>query len=158
MKYHDSVLELIGNTPLVKLNRMVDASMATVLVKMEQLNPGGSVKDRMALNMVLRAEEAGLLKPGATLVESTSGNTGMGLAVTAAVRGYKCIFTMPDKMSKEKIDMLKAYGAKVVITRTELDHDDPDSYVEVAKRIARETRTRCIPISTSTWTIPRRIT
>ena len=139
MKYYENVLELIGNTPLVKLNRMVDDSMATVLVKMEQLNPGGSVKDRMALNMVRRAEEAGLLKPGATLVESTSGNTGMGLAVTAAVRGYHSVFTMPDKMSKEKVDMLKAYGAEVVITRTDLDHDHPDSYVEVAKRIARET-------------------
>ena len=139
MKYYDNVLELIGNTPLVKLNRMVDDSMATVLVKMEQLNPGGSVKDRMALNMVRRAEEAGLIKSGSTLVESTSGNTGMGLAVTAAVRGYRCVFTMPDKMSKEKVDMLKAYGAEVVITRTDLDHDHPDSYVEVAKRIARET-------------------
>jgi len=139
MKYYNDVLELIGNTPLVKLNRMVDESMATVMVKMEQLNPGGSVKDRMALNMVKRAEEAGLVKPGATLVESTSGNTGLGLAVTAAVRGYRSVFTMPDKMSKEKVDMLKAYGAQVVITRTDLDHDHPDSYVEVAKRIARET-------------------
>ena len=139
MKYYNNVLELIGNTPLVKLNRIADDSMATVLVKMEQLNPGGSVKDRMALNMVKRAEEAGLLKPGATLVESTSGNTGMGLAVTAAVRGYRAVFTMPDKMSKEKVDMLKAYGANVVITRTDLEHDHPDSYVEVAKRIARET-------------------
>ena len=139
MKYYNNVLELIGNTPLVKLNCIADETMATVLVKMEQLNPGGSVKDRMALNMVRRAEEAGLLKPGATLVESTSGNTGMGLAVTAAVCGYKCVFTMPDKMSKEKVDMLKAYGAEVVITRTDLDHDHPDSYVEIAKRIARET-------------------
>lgn len=139
MKYYENVLELIGNTPLVKLNRMVDSRMATVLAKMEQLNPGGSVKDRMAHNMVRRAEEAGTIKPGMTLVESTSGNTGLGLAMTAAVKGYRCIFTMPDKMSKEKIDMLKAYGSEVVVTRTDLDHDHPDSYVSVAKRIAKET-------------------
>ncbi|MHC5001810.1 MAG: pyridoxal-phosphate dependent enzyme [Planctomycetota bacterium] len=140
MKYAENVLELIGRTPLVKLTRMVDpATMATVLVKMEQLNPAGSVKDRMALNMVRRAEERGLLKPGSTIVESTSGNTGLGLAMVAAVRGYRCIFTMPDKMSQEKIDMLKAYGAEVVVTRTDLDHDHPESYVQVAKRIASET-------------------
>ncbi len=139
MKIYDDVLELVGNTPLVRLNRLATARMATVLAKMEQLNPGGSVKDRMAVNMVRRAEESGLIKPGYTLVESTSGNTGLGLAVTAAVRGYRCIFTMPDKMSKEKVDMLKAYGAEVVITRTDLDHDHPDSYVQVAKRISRET-------------------
>jgi len=139
MKYFNSVLDLIGNTPMVKLNRMVDDSMATVLVKMEHLNPAGSVKDRMALNMVVRGEEAGLIKPGCTLVESTSGNTGLGLAMTAAARGYRCVFTIPDKMSKEKIDMLKAYGAEVVITRTDLDHDHPESYVSIAKRIAKET-------------------
>jgi cystathionine beta-synthase len=139
MKYAENILGLIGNTPLVKLNRLADPRMATVLAKLENLNPGGSVKDRMAVNMVRRAEEAGLIEPGATLVESTSGNTGLGLAMTAAVRGYRCVFTMPDKMSKEKIDMLKAYGAKVIITRTDLPHDHPDSYVEVAKRIARET-------------------
>ncbi len=139
MKYAETVLDLIGKTPLVRLQRLVDASMADVYVKMEQLNPGGSVKDRMAVNMVRRAEEAGLLKPGATLVESTSGNTGLGLAMAAAVKGYRCVFTIPDKMSKEKIDMLKAYGADVVITRTDLDHEHPDSYVQVAKRIARET-------------------
>lgn len=139
MKYYENILELVGNTPLVKLNRMVDSSMATVYAKLEQLNPGGSVKDRMAVNMVTRAEEAGLIKPGSTLVESTSGNTGLGLAMTAAVRGYRCVFTIPDKMSKEKIDMLKAYGAEVVITRTDLDHDHPESYVEIAKKIARDT-------------------
>jgi cystathionine beta-synthase len=138
MKYYDSVLELVGGTPLVKLNRLVEPGMATILAKMEQLNPGGSVKDRMARNMVLRAEEAGLIKPGDTLVESTSGNTGLGLAMTAAVKGYSCIFSMPDKMSKEKIDMLKAYGSEVIVTRTDLDHDHPDSYVSVAKRVAVE--------------------
>ena len=139
MKYAETVLDLIGDTPLVKLNRMVDARMATVLVKLENYNPAGSVKDRMAWNMVRRAEEAGILGPGATLVESTSGNTGLGLAMTAAVRGYRCVCTMPDKMSKEKVDMLKAYGAEVVITRTDLPHDHPESYVEVAKRIAADT-------------------
>ena len=139
MKYAENILDLVGHTPLVKLNRLADGRMATVLAKLENLNPGGSVKDRMAVNMVRRAEEAGLLSPGATLVESTSGNTGLGLAMTAAVRGYRCVFTIPDKMSKEKIDMLKAYGAKVIITRTDLPHDHPESYVEVAKRIARET-------------------
>lgn len=139
MRVYDNVLELIGGTPLVKLNNLVEPGMATIYAKLENLNPGGSVKDRMAANMVKRAEEEGLLKPGDTIVESTSGNTGLGLAMTAAVRGYKAVFTMPDKMSQEKIDMLKAYGAKVVITRTDLDHDHPDSYVQVAKRIARET-------------------
>ena len=139
MKYYENVLELIGNTPLVRLNRLAGPDSATVLAKMENLNPGGSVKDRMAVNMVRRAEEAGLIKPGATLVESTSGNTGLGLAMTAAVKGYRCVFTMPDKMSREKIDMLKAYGADVIVTRTDLPHDHPESYVEVAKRIARET-------------------
>ncbi len=139
MKFHENVLGLIGRTPLVKLNRMVDANMATILAKLEQLNPGGSVKDRMALHIIKRAEEKGLIKPGATLVESTSGNTGLGLAMAAAVRGYRCVFTIPDKMSKEKIDMLKAFGAEVVVTRTDLAHDHPESYVEIAKRITHET-------------------
>ncbi len=139
MKYAKTILELVGRTPLVKLNRIVEKGMADVYVKMEHLNPTGSVKDRMAVHMVLRAEDEGLIGPGSTLVESTSGNTGLGLAMAAAVRGYRAIFTMPDKMSKEKIDMLKAYGADVVVTRTDLPHDHPESYVEVAKRIARET-------------------
>lgn len=140
MKYAETVLDLIGHTPLVRLQKLVDETkMARVLVKMEQMNPAGSVKDRMAVNMIRRAEEQGLIGPGSTIVESTSGNTGLGLAMTCAVRGYRCIFTLPDKMSKEKIDMLKAYGAEVVITRTDLDHDHPESYVMVAKRIAEET-------------------
>ena len=140
MKHYETVLDLIGHTPLVKLNRMVDeTTMARVLVKMEHLNPAGSVKDRMAVHMIRRAEEEGLIAPGCTIVESTSGNTGLGLAMTCAVRGYRCIFTIPDKMSKEKIDMLKAYGADVIVTRTDLDHDHPDSYISVAKRVAQET-------------------
>ena len=104
IKYAENILDLIGDTPLVKLNRMTDGRMATVLVRLENYNPSGSVKARMAWHMVRRAEEAGLLRPGATLVESTSGNTGLGLAMTAAIRGYRCACTMPDKMSKEKID------------------------------------------------------
>ncbi|MCL4798055.1 MAG: pyridoxal-phosphate dependent enzyme [Burkholderiales bacterium] len=139
MRFFESVADLVGRTPLVRLNRVVDPGMATVYAKLEYLNPTGSVKDRIAVNIVRRAEEAGLLRPGATLVESTSGNTGLGLAMMAGVRGYRCICTMPDKMSKEKIDMLKAFGAEVVVTRTDLPHDHPESYVEVAKRIARET-------------------
>ena len=139
MRFFESVLDLVGRTPLVRLNRIVSSDMATLYAKLEYLNPGGSVKDRIAVNIVKRAEAAGLLKPGATLVESTSGNTGLGLAMVAGVRGYRCICTMPDKMSKEKIDMLKAFGAEVVVTRTDLPHDHPESYVEVAKRIARET-------------------
>ena len=139
MKYSESVLDLVGHTPLVKLHRLVTQDMADVYVKMEHLNPTGSVKDRMAVNMIRRAEESGQLKPGATVVESTSGNTGLGLAMICAVRGYRCVYTMPDKMSQEKIDMLKAYGADVIVTRTDLPHDHPESYVEVAKRIARET-------------------
>ncbi|GIS88059.1 MAG: hypothetical protein CM1200mP18_07690 [Gammaproteobacteria bacterium] len=139
MNFCESVLDLVGDTPLVRLNNIVEPGMATVLAKMETLNPTGSVKDRMAINMVKRAEEEGLLKPGGTLVESTSGNTGLGLAMAAAAKGYRCIFTIPDKMSQEKIDMLKAYGAEVIVTPTELDHHHPDSYVEVAKRIAGQT-------------------
>jgi len=139
MKFYQNVLELVGRTPLVKVNRICAPRSATLLVKMEHLNPGGSVKDRMAIHMINRAEEQGLLRPGATIVESTSGNTGMGLAMAAAVKGYRCVFTIPDKMSKEKIDMLKAYGAEVIVTRTDLDHEHPESYVQVAKRIARET-------------------
>ncbi|NOX58857.1 MAG: pyridoxal-phosphate dependent enzyme, partial [Planctomycetes bacterium] len=139
MQYFESILDVVGNTPLVKLNRLVEPGMATILVKVEYLNPGGSVKDRMAVHMLNRAEESGQLKPGDTIVESTSGNTGLGLAMVAAARGYKCICTLPDKMSKEKIDMLKSVGAEVVVTPTDVAHDSPEGYVEVAKRIARET-------------------
>ncbi len=139
MRIYNNILELIGNTPLVRLNRMADKTMATVVAKLDYLNPGGSIKDRIALQMVKRAEEQGLLKPGATIVESTSGNTGLGLAIACAVKGYRSVFTMPDKMSKEKIDMLKAFGSEVVVTPTDVAHDAPDGYVEVARRITRET-------------------
>ena len=138
MNVYDSVLELIGNTPLVRLNKIVKPGMATIYAKLENLNPGGSVKDRMAWNMVRHAEQAGLLKPGATLVESTSGNTGLGLAMTAAVRGYRAIFTMPDKMSQEKIDMLKALGAEVIVCPTNVTPDYPRSYYSVADKLSKE--------------------
>lgn len=137
MIYND-ILECIGNTPLVKLNRVTKGIKASVIAKLEFLNPGGSVKDRMAIFMIKEAEEKGILKPGDTIVENTSGNTGVALAMYAAVKGYKAIFTIPDKMSKEKIDLLKAFGAKVIVCPTAVLADSPESYYEVAKRITRE--------------------
>ncbi len=139
MKYHQNILEAIGHTPLIKLNHMVDETMATILVKAEFLNPSGSIKDRMAAHIVQKAEEEGRLHPGGTLVEGTSGNTGQGLAMAAAVKGYKTILTMPDKMSQEKADMMMAFGAKVVVTPTNVDHDDPENYCQKAMSIANET-------------------
>lgn len=139
MKIYNNVLELIGGTPLIRLNKLADDTMATVLVKAEYLNPAGSIKDRMAAHILQKAEEAGKIKPGGTIVEGTSGNTGQGLAMAAAVKGYKAIFTMPDKMSAEKANMMKAYGAKVIVTRTDVHHDDPQSYTEMAKTIAKNT-------------------
>lgn len=139
MKLKQNILQAIGGTPLVKLNRVVPPGAADVWVKCEYLNPAGSIKDRMAAYIVERAEEAGLLKPGGLIVENTSGNTGQGLAMAAAVKGYRCIFTMPDKMSKEKQDSLRAYGAEVIITPTDVPGDSPEHYVNVAKRIAAET-------------------
>lgn len=139
MKVHATILDAIGRTPLVRLNKVVPKGAATVLAKCEHLNPTGSIKDRMAHYMVEQAEKAGLLKPGGTIVENTSGNTGQGLAMAAAVKGYRCIFTMPDKMSLEKVNMLKAFGAQVIITPTDVPGDSPDHYVNTAKRIAAET-------------------
>ncbi|MFL5271196.1 MAG: pyridoxal-phosphate dependent enzyme, partial [Anaeromyxobacteraceae bacterium] len=139
MPYHDNVLSAIGSTPLVKLNKVVGPDDATVLAKLEYLNPGGSIKDRMALHIIEKAEREGLLRRGGTIVENTSGNTGMGVALAAAVKGYRCVFTMPDKMSKEKQDALKAFGAQVVVTPTNVPADSPESYYSVAKRIAAET-------------------
>ena len=139
MTIRPDILHAIGNTPLVKLNKLVGPADATVLVKCEFMNPGGSIKDRMAVHILEKAEKAGLLKPGGTIVENTSGNTGMGVALAAAVKGYRCIFTMPDKMSAEKINRLKALGAQVVVTPTNVPADSPQSYYETAKRIARET-------------------
>ena len=139
MSYHENVLSAIGRTPLVRLSKVVGPEDATVLVKLEYLNPGGSIKDRMALHILEKAEKAGLLREGGTIVENTSGNTGVGVAMAAAVKGYRCVFTMPDKMSKEKQDTLKAFGAQVIVTPTNVPADSPDSYYSVAKRIAAET-------------------
>ena len=139
MSFHADVLSAIGHTPLVKLGKVVPGGAATVLVKLEYMNPGGSIKDRMAIHILEKAEKAGLLRKGGTIVENTSGNTGVALAVAAAVKGYRCIFTMPDKMSKEKQDALKAFGAQVVVTPTNVPADSPESYYSVAKRIAAET-------------------
>jgi cystathionine beta-synthase len=134
----DTILETVGNTPMVRLRHIAADCPATVLAKVESFNPGGSVKDRIAIAIVDEAEAKGLLKPGGAIVEATSGNTGMGLALVAAVKGYRAIFVMPDKVSKEKINLLKSFGAEVVITPTALPPDSPESYYEVAKRLGRE--------------------
>ncbi len=142
MPYHENVLSAIGRTPLVRLDKVLGPeaeAAAAVLVKLEYMNPGGSIKDRMALYIIEKAEREGLLRRGSTIVENTSGNTGVGVAMAAAVKGYRCIFTMPDKMSKEKQDTLKAFGAQVVVTPTNVAADSPESYYSVAKRIAAET-------------------
>jgi cystathionine beta-synthase len=136
---HDNVLSAIGDTPIVRLNRVTEGIKANIYVKLEYLNPGSSVKDRIAVQIIEDAEKAGLLRPGGTIVEATSGNTGAGLAIAAAVKGYKCIFVLPDKQSEEKRASLRALGAKVVITPTDVQPDDPRSYYKVSKRIAEET-------------------
>src|ERR1700676_4130351 len=135
---HDSILQSVGWTPLVRLRRLAADVPATVCVKVESMNPGGSVKDRVGGAMVAEAEQRGWLRPGGTLIEATAGNTGVGLALVAAVKGYRCIFVLPDKMSSEKIGLLKAYGAEVVVTPTNVPPDSPDSYNGVADRLARE--------------------
>jgi cystathionine beta-synthase len=132
------ISQAVGHTPIVKLNAVTQGLAADIYVKCEYLNPGGSHKDRVALNMLLRAEQAGL-KPGGTIVEATSGNTGAALALLAAIRGYKCVFVMPDKMSQEKLSSLRAFGARVVVCPTAVEPDDPRSYYQVSKRIADET-------------------
>ncbi|MDZ4804039.1 MAG: cystathionine beta-synthase [Candidatus Eisenbacteria bacterium] len=138
VSYKESILETIGNTPLVKLNKVTRGLKATLLAKVESFNPGGSVKDRIGIKILEQAEAQGLIKPGGTIVESTSGNTGMGLAIAAAVKGYRAVFVMPDKMSLEKINLLKAMGAEVVVTPTAVPPESPDSYYSVARRLARE--------------------
>ncbi|MBI3975782.1 MAG: cystathionine beta-synthase [Armatimonadetes bacterium] len=135
----DSVLEIVGSTPLVRLHKVTRGVRADVVAKLEFLNPGGSVKDRIALTMIGEAEADGRLRPGGTIVEATSGNTGMGVAMAAAIKGYRCIFVMPDKMSEEKIRLLRAFGARVVITPTAVEPDDPRSYYSVSRRLAAET-------------------
>jgi cystathionine beta-synthase len=136
--YANSLLDLIGNTPLVKLNKTVDDARGLVLAKVEYLNPGGSVKDRIATRMIDAAEESGELKPGGTIVEPTSGNTGVGLAMVAQARGYHCVFVCPDKVSEDKQNVLKAYGARVVVCPTAVDPEHPDSYYSVSDRLVRE--------------------
>lgn len=136
--YYDNILDTIGNTPLVKLNKIVSKVSATVLAKVETTNPGNSVKDRMALKMIEDAEKSGLLKPGGTIIECTSGNTGMGIAIAGVVKGYKCIFTTSDKQSKEKIDLLRAVGSEVIVCPTNVTPDDPRSYYSVAKRLNKQ--------------------
>ncbi|MCW3814622.1 cystathionine beta-synthase [Micromonospora sp. DR5-3] len=138
MQYYDNVVELIGNTPLVRLRNVTEGIQATVLAKVEYVNPGGSVKDRIALKMVEDAEKAGILKPGGTIVEPTSGNTGVGLALVAQLKGYKCVFVCPDKVSQDKQDVLRAYGAEVVVCPTAVAPEDPRSYYNVSDRLARE--------------------
>src|SRR4030081_2623040 len=138
MRYEESIVGVIGNTPLVRLRRVTTAIEALVLAKVEYFNPGGSVKDRIAVRMVDAAEKAGLLQAGGTIVEPTSGNTGVGLGLVAQERGYRCIFVCPDKVSSDKIDVLKAYGAQVVVCPTAVAPDDPSSYYRVADRLARE--------------------
>ncbi|GAB2790852.1 cystathionine beta-synthase [Streptomyces chlorus] len=139
MQFHDSMISLVGNTPLVRLNHVTHGIGATVLAKVEYFNPGGSVKDRIALRMIEAAEKSGELQPGGTIVEPTSGNTGVGLAIVAQQKGYKCIFVCPDKVSLDKINVLRAYGAEVVVCPTAVDPEHPDSYYNVSDRLVRET-------------------
>src|SRR5215216_5695816 len=135
---YPTLLELVGDTPIVRLDRIGRDVDPTLLAKLEYLNPGGSNKDRIGMAMIEAAEAEGKLKPGGTIVEPTSGNTGVGLAIAAASKGYRCIFVMPDKMSQEKISMLRAYGAEVVITPTAVEPDSPESYYSVSSRLAEE--------------------
>jgi cystathionine beta-synthase len=136
--WYNNILETIGNTPLVKLNKITKDIAATVLAKIETVNPGNSIKDRMAIKMIEDAERSGKLKPGGTIIEGTSGNTGMGLAIGAVVKGYKCIFTTTDKQSREKIDALRAFGAEVIVCPTNVDPEDPRSYYSVSSRLEKE--------------------
>lgn len=137
-KEFNNVLEAIGKTPLIRLNSITKESKSIIYVKLESLNPGGSVKDRIGLSMIEAAEKEGLLRPGGTIIEATAGNTGVGLAIVAAIKGYRTIFVMPDKMSEDKISLLKAYGAEVIITPTSVSPDSPESYNGVADRLAKE--------------------
>ncbi|MGB3374105.1 MAG: cystathionine beta-synthase, partial [Microbacterium sp.] len=138
MRFAKNIVDLIGDTPLVRLNRVTDGIACTVLVKLEYLNPGGSAKDRIASRIIDAAEASGALKPGGTIVEPTSGNTGVGLALVAQQRGYRCVFVVPDKVGDDKIDVLRAYGAEVVVTPTSVPADSPESYYSVSDRLARE--------------------
>ncbi len=142
---YDTILDAIGNTPLVRLHKISEGTKPAILAKLENLNPGGSVKDRIGRVMIEDAEKNGLLKSGGTIIEPTSGNTGTGLAMAACVKGYKMIFTMPDKMSEEKRGLLRAYGARVVVTPTNVSPNSPEHYIKVAERLARETPNSFMP-------------
>jgi len=137
MDIKNNILETIGNTPLIRLNKITKDFPCMVLAKVDYFNPGNSIKDRMAVKMIEVAEKEGSLKPGGTIIECTSGNTGMGLAIAACVKGYKCIFTTTDKQSKEKADMLKALGAEVIVCPTNVEPEDPRSYYSVARRLEK---------------------
>ncbi len=145
MRYFESILDTIGNTPLVKLPKIMSGAKPLVFAKLEMFNPGGSVKDRIGQKMIESAERKGLLRPGGTIVEPTSGNTGMGLAMVGAIKGYRLVFTIPDKMSREKLDALKAFGARVVVTPTAVRPESPESYYQVAERIHKETPNSVLP-------------
>ncbi|MGH2480770.1 MAG: PLP-dependent cysteine synthase family protein, partial [Ktedonobacteraceae bacterium] len=145
MQYYDSVLQLMGNTPLVRLNHIARDVPALILAKMEMLNPGGSVKDRIGPALIERCEKLGLLRPGGTIIEPTSGNTGHGLALAAVLKGYHCIFVMTDKVSEEKRSLLRAYGAEVVICPSSVTHESPEHYKNVAHRLADEIPGACCP-------------
>src|SRR3954454_17702249 len=134
----NNILETIGNTPLVRLNNITKDLPCTVLAKVEYFNPGNSIKDRMAVKMLEVAEKEGKINPGGTIIEGTSGNTGMGLALAAVVKGYKCVFTTTDKQSKEKVDILKAFGAEVIVCPTNVEPEDPRSYYSVSSRLERD--------------------
>lgn len=138
MRYYENVLETVGHTPLIKLNKVAAHLPHTILAKVEFFNPGGSVKDRIGIAMLEDAERRGLIGPGGTVVEATAGNTGMGLALVAVLKGYRCIFTMPDKMSEDKMNLLRAFGAEIVVTPTSVEPDSPESYNSVADRLAKE--------------------
>src|SRR6187401_589601 len=139
MDIKNNILETIGNTPLIRLNKVTKSVPCTVLAKVDYFNPGNSIKDRMALKMVEVAEMEGKIRPGGTLIECTSGNTGMGLALAAVVKGYKCIFTTTDKQSQSKVDILRALGAEVIVCPTNVEPEDPRSYYSVSARLNRET-------------------
>lgn len=146
MRYYDSIMELIGNTPLIRIRNVIpEGTKPLVLAKVESLNPGGSVKDRIAANMIFEAERAGRIQSGGTIVEPTSGNTGTGLAIAAASRWYRAIFTMPEKMSKDKEILLRAYGAEMIRTPTNVPPEDERSYYKVAEKVARETPGSFVP-------------
>jgi cystathionine beta-synthase len=154
----DSILETIGNTPLVRLSRIGAGLKPQIVAKMELFNPGGSIKDRVALRLIEAAERDGSLRPGGTIIEPTSGNTGTGLAIAARLKGYRVIAVMPDKMSREKIDLLRAYGAEVVIAPTDVAPESPQSYYRVADRLTEEIQARSSPTSTAIPPTRRRTT